>query len=161
MRHNSGHPTNTHAAGRRKFIRGSLLSLRLPKPRERRFALYRHQFAWRGALWANLHNRLYIPPRVGVGALVSGASGRGFGLALRGFVFALLRPRPRRLRLLWLRFCVWCWPRSSRDCGDFVLLFIYTFCVGPYRGCGGFASAFLVRRLVFLRAVVSCLRLVI
>ena len=96
------------------------------------------------------------------GPLVPGASGGGFGPALRGFVFALLRPLHRRFRVLLLRFCVWCWPRASRACGDFVFTFLASrFCVGSYRGCGGFASAFLVRRWVFLRALVLCLRLVI
>ena len=137
MRHNSGHPTNTHAAGRREFSRGSLLSLRLPKPRERRLALYRHQFAWRGAIWSNLHNRLYIPRGWVWGALVSGASGRGFGPALRGsgrggflcycYVFAY-GVDSGRLAIAAISF----------------YFFIYAFCVKSYRGCGCFASAFLV-----------------
>ena len=153
MRHNSGNPTNTHAAGRREISRRSLLCLRLPKPRERRCALSPTIFSTGGDLGQFTQHALHF--RTG---------GRGppwYRVSVEGDSrLLLLRPRPRRVHLLMLRFSVWCWFRPSLDCGDFVLLFSYAFRVESYRGFGSFVSDFLVWRWAFLCAVVSWLRLV-
>ena len=55
--------------------------------------------------------------------MVSGSSGREFGPVFRGLVRVLFRPRPRRFRLILLRFCA-SWFRSSHVCGCFVFYFL-------------------------------------
>ena len=95
----------------------------------------------------NIQRRQETWPRGRVGApLVSGASVREYGPLFRGLGFVLFRPRTRRVCLLWLRFCVGfgCLALAVVS----LLLLLLCADVGAYHGCGGFASFFLVTRLV-------------